>query len=113
MYSTPKMCLRDKWRLEYANKRLYDMGMHGFTDIDECAVTNGGCEYTCANTDGSFTCGCLDGFTLSDNELSCIGMFISTITLVQFHNEDCLKIRNVGFTLSSVFIVLSGNRYKI
>ena len=27
-----------------------------FTDINECAANNGGCETTCINSEGSFTC---------------------------------------------------------
>jgi len=33
-------------------------------DIDECAENNGGCsdQAVCSNTEGSFTCSCVDGF---------------------------------------------------
>ena len=41
-------------------------------DIDECASDNGGCEHTCANTAGSFTCSCDDGFELV-NSFGCSG----------------------------------------
>ena len=33
-------------------------------DIDECIANNGGCEQTCTNTIGSFTCSCTDGYKL-------------------------------------------------
>lgn len=33
-------------------------------DIDECSTSKHSCTDTCTNTDGSFTCGCLDGFEM-------------------------------------------------
>lgn len=32
------------------------------TDINECAVNNGGCQHECKNTLGSFMCRCSDGY---------------------------------------------------
>lgn len=42
-----------------------------FTDIDECAVNNGGCQHECKNTIGSYVCSCHNGYTLHDNEHDC------------------------------------------
>lgn len=42
-----------------------------FTDIDECAVNNGGCMHECKNTIGSFVCSCHNGYVLHDNGLDC------------------------------------------
>ena len=44
-------------------------------DIDECATDNGGCQATCTNELGSYSCGCPVGFMLEDDEdgESCIG----------------------------------------
>ena len=36
-------------------------------DIDECAIANGGCEHNCINTQGSFYCGCHEGFVLGSD----------------------------------------------
>ena len=44
-----------------------------FSDIDECATNDGGCAQTCNNTDGSYTCSCLDGYSSTDNGITCIG----------------------------------------
>ena len=42
-------------------------------DIDECAVANGGCGHNCINTEGSFYCGCREGFVLEDDGRQCGG----------------------------------------
>lgn len=42
-----------------------------FTDIDECAVNNGGCMHECKNTIGSYICSCHNGYILHDNGLDC------------------------------------------
>ena len=34
------------------------------TDIDECAINNGGCDSICMNTPGSYSCACQPGYTL-------------------------------------------------
>ena len=43
------------------------------TDTDECALANGGCEHSCSNADGSYTCSCNSGFKLNANGLTCEG----------------------------------------
>ena len=40
-------------------------------DINECSVSNGGCEYKCVNEIGSYRCECLPGFRLRSDGLSC------------------------------------------
>uniref|UniRef100_A0A1B6D601 Metalloendopeptidase n=1 Tax=Clastoptera arizonana TaxID=38151 RepID=A0A1B6D601_9HEMI len=42
-----------------------------FTDMDECATDNGGCQHECRNTIGSYSCSCHNGFTLHDNGHDC------------------------------------------
>ncbi|GLH16386.1 Dorsal-ventral patterning protein tolloid [Gryllus bimaculatus] len=42
-----------------------------FTDIDECAINNGGCQHECRNTIGSYACSCHNGFILHDNGHDC------------------------------------------
>ena len=42
-------------------------------DINECTTSNGGCEHSCTNTIGSFTCSCATGYQLDENGLNCNG----------------------------------------
>ncbi|CAG9818509.1 unnamed protein product [Phaedon cochleariae] len=42
-----------------------------FTDMDECAAGNGGCQHECLNTLGSYTCNCYNGYTLHANGRDC------------------------------------------
>ena len=51
---------------------------HTCTDIDECAASNGGCEQSCINTNGSKYCSCQSGYTLTENELNCTGWFVTS-----------------------------------
>ncbi|KAL4622476.1 signal peptide, CUB and EGF-like domain-containing protein 3 isoform X2 [Arapaima gigas] len=39
--------------------------------IDECRLTNGGCDHVCRNTVGSFECSCRKGYKLLTNERTC------------------------------------------
>lgn len=41
------------------------------TDVDECAVNNGGCQHECKNTLGSYVCSCHNGYALQDNGHDC------------------------------------------
>lgn len=43
------------------------------SDIDECAMGNGGCETLCFNKPGSFSCGCEPGHLLMPDQRSCQG----------------------------------------
>ena len=43
------------------------------SDVDECQGSNGGCNQTCTNNDGSFECSCTTGYTLSVDNLGCDG----------------------------------------
>ena len=45
-------------------------------DINECDPDIGthDCDHTCTNTNGSFVCGCDNGYHLDDDGTTCIGM---------------------------------------
>lgn len=48
------------------------------SDINECAIDNGGCAEVCENTDGSFFCACDgDEKVLSSDGKSCVGTYSS------------------------------------
>ena len=42
-------------------------------DIDECAANENRCSHKCNNTEGSYTCSCVDGFRLDADNVTCIG----------------------------------------
>ena len=42
-------------------------------DINECSTNNGGCAQDCANTQGSFSCSCRNGFQLASDGRGCNG----------------------------------------
>ena len=48
--------------------------MRYISAIDPCAFNNGGCDQTCTNTAGVFSCECSAGYILGNNGKSCIPM---------------------------------------
>ncbi|XP_078571571.1 uncharacterized protein LOC144859155 [Branchiostoma floridae x Branchiostoma japonicum] len=66
-------------------------------DIDECVLTNHGCEYQCANTPGGYGCVCPEGYVVAADGKSCEattsvqGEVLSTTTSQE--STDCRKIR--------------------
>lgn len=44
------------------------------TDINECGIINGGCDQTCTNIIGSYTCSCQSGFVLNNDNHNCTGI---------------------------------------
>ena len=49
-------------------------------DTDECVSGEHDCDQNCHNNDGSYTCTCEDGYTLSNDGKTCDGM----CNIVQF-----------------------------
>ena len=64
-----------------------------FSDINECEDDTDDCEQICTNTEGSFDCSCMSGFTLDDNGKNCTGeSFTKVINFSYLHNfiyEGC------------------------
>ena len=46
-------------------------------DVNECEISNGGCQHQCRNTNGSYLCQCKGGFFLDSNGKTCIGKFVT------------------------------------
>ena len=44
-----------------------------YLDVNECEMSNGGCQHRCKNINGSYFCQCNDGFFLDGNGRTCIG----------------------------------------
>ena len=76
-------------------------------DINECSTSNGGCEHSCSNSQGSFSCSCRSGFSLDNNGRTCSGELyayasfsesLPVIAVVDFFNFYCLVIRVSDYT---------------
>ena len=64
------------------------------TDVNECEDNNGGCEDTCQNVQGSYRCGCREGFRLGSNQHECEGKIVSWVWVM---NYGCgVKIGNAA-----------------
>ena len=46
-----------------------------FSGTNECSEGTHNCSQICTNTDGSFTCGCNDGYHLDFDNVTCNGMY--------------------------------------
>ena len=64
------------------------------TDINECLIGNGGCEFSCTNLEGinnatdlGYHCGCDDGYQLAPNKYDCIGMYVQDKTRLSYGNN--------------------------
>ena len=49
-------------------------------DVDECNKNNGGCQFTCVNTIGGFSCVCDPGYELSSDGTVCSGTNIKSLS---------------------------------
>lgn len=45
---------------------------HSLSDVNECATDNGGCDQNCTNTIPGHVCSCYDGFSLDDDNTTCV-----------------------------------------
>ena len=44
-----------------------------YPDVDECEEEIDGCGQICNNTEGSFFCSCMMGYSLADDQFNCSG----------------------------------------
>ena len=54
----------------------FSLSQNIYLDVNECEVSNGGCEHKCKNTNGSYVCQCNKGFALDGNGKTCSGKWI-------------------------------------
>lgn len=57
-------------------------------DIDECALSSGGCTHDCGNNDGSFTCSCRPGYEFEpgdDSDPTNVGRLCQGIAAFQLN----------------------------
>ncbi|CAH1239253.1 VWDE [Branchiostoma lanceolatum] len=74
-------------------------------DIDECVLTNHGCEYQCANTPGGYGCACPEGHVVAaDESLAFTGEI--TLTIVN-GNEVVFTEEGLGTPGSQEFIEMA------
>ena len=45
------------------------------SDTDECSNGTHNCSHICTNTNGSYMCGCNDGYYLDFDNVTCNGMY--------------------------------------
>lgn len=46
--------------------------MYIVSDVDECAVLNGGCDHNCTDSEGGYECSCRDGYILESDNTTCV-----------------------------------------
>ena len=60
--------------------------------MNECSTANGGCQQTCANEAGSFSCGCDAGYELDADGSSCNGkcvsLFVDLVSVLKEHKKQ-------------------------
>ena len=63
-------------------------------DINECEISNGGCQHQCININGSYTCQCNEGFLLNSNGKTCTGKFWieSSLICLSLIKKNCCKL---------------------
>ena len=54
---------------------LFHSSISNVIDINECLTNNGGCNQTCNNSIGSYSCSCDIGYDLAVDKHNCYGMF--------------------------------------
>jgi len=92
-------------------------------DFDECAAGVSGCEQTCSNSDGRFSCGCYFGYRLNSDRRTCfIGIqcsnkkivYISHVTLFSsFWSKEDTDANCVACSLTSTFSPFIKNEGKL
>ena len=70
--------------------------------MDECSADTDNCTQNCENTDGSFTCSCNDGYTTTDNGITCDGIIIPIF-------EICFEV--ITNLLNAILLLIYYSRF--
>lgn len=70
------------------------------SDIDECSINNGSCEYGCVNTQGSYECMCPPGKKLHWNKKDCVGKSSSALRPISLPSHNVCRFRGNPSTFS-------------
>ena len=75
-------------------------------DEDECQADNAGCEQTCKNTPGSYTCACTEGFLLESDKHMCTGiLWLHNLSIhSQPEENDSIKCKQVDQRLLKILV---------
>ena len=78
-------------------------------DIDECSEYSDNCNQTCTNTEGSFTCGCDDGYLLDSDETTCNGTYCEI--MIKQQKSTCISEPKICTCMQLYFTVYSHITY--
>ena len=70
--------------------------------MDECTTDTDNCTQNCENTDGSFTCSCNDGYTTTDNGITCDGIILPIF-------EICFEV--ITNLLNAILLLIYYSRF--
>ena len=73
-----------------------------YTDINECLIDKGGCEFSCTNLEGinsttglGYQCGCDDGYQVAASNHDCNGMCVRIYVRKQSLRAQSTSARTV------------------
>jgi len=91
------------------NYKLVNFRCDVHSDVDECAMNNGGCSdlATCNNVPGSFMCTCINGYT--GDGFTCTGKTMISklrqlLTFAWFSSVNCVSVFEIPLTAIPYFI---------
>ena len=82
-----KGCHAARMSLQMSKRHIFEnhMSIYSFSDIDECEVGTHLCDQVCTNTDGAYSCSCLQGYQLSLDRKTCDGKQTSTHSFLKYY----------------------------
>ena len=79
------------------------------SDTNECSDGTHNCSQICTNTNGSYTCGCNDGYHIDFDNVTCNGMYkmciyIQLYIVCLYNYNNYYKHSNMHVSQSSVVL---------